>query len=149
MVTYRYYIGRVNMFEDQHELAEKNLDFAFDHCHRNSVHNKKMYFAILGSHQVISRTTTDTVFAGKIWFDGIHTLGRRNTQRGSKNISRWSRQISGSFHSSRYLSLVRKMQNGRVPQFVQTGTQDTRQNTNFSQICCNSIQMAGVANGFG
>lgn len=41
MVTYRYYIGRVNMFEDQHELAEKNLDFAFDHCHRNSVHNKK------------------------------------------------------------------------------------------------------------
>lgn len=41
MVTYRYYIGRVNMFEDQHELAEKNLDFAFNHCHRNSIHNKK------------------------------------------------------------------------------------------------------------
>lgn len=41
MVTYRYYIGRLNMFEDQHELAEKNLDFAFAHCHRNSIQNKK------------------------------------------------------------------------------------------------------------
>jgi hypothetical protein len=41
MVTYRYYIGRLNMFEDQHELAEKNLDYAFQHCHRNAIHNKK------------------------------------------------------------------------------------------------------------
>jgi hypothetical protein len=29
------------MFEDHHELAEKNLDFAFNHCHRNSIQNKK------------------------------------------------------------------------------------------------------------
>eukprot|EP00980_Cylindrotheca_fusiformis_P010719 scaffold2402_cov109-Cylindrotheca_fusiformis.AAC.1 len=41
MVTYRYYIGRLNMFEDQHNLAERNLDFAFCHCHRNSIQNKK------------------------------------------------------------------------------------------------------------
>jgi nuclear mRNA export protein PCID2/THP1 len=41
MVTYRYYIGRLNMFEDQHELAEQNLDYAFQHCHRNAIHNKR------------------------------------------------------------------------------------------------------------
>jgi hypothetical protein len=41
MVTYRYYIGRLNMFEDQHGLAEQNLDYALKHCHRNAVRNKK------------------------------------------------------------------------------------------------------------
>ncbi|CAJ1947046.1 unnamed protein product [Cylindrotheca closterium] len=41
MVTYRYYIGRLNMFEDQHALAEKNLDFAFLHCHQGSPKNKR------------------------------------------------------------------------------------------------------------
>eukprot|EP00934_Nitzschia_sp_Nitz4_P006812 Nitzschia sp. Nitz4//scaffold2_size372955//110535//113529//NITZ4_000391-RA/size372955-processed-gene-0.404-mRNA-1//1//CDS//3329546680//6802//frame0 len=41
MVTYRYYIGRLNMYEDQHAMAEKNLDFAFSHCHRNAVGNKR------------------------------------------------------------------------------------------------------------
>jgi len=41
MVTYRFYIGRLNMYEDQHSLAEKNLDYAFAHCHRNAVGNKK------------------------------------------------------------------------------------------------------------
>jgi len=41
MVTYRYYIGRLNMFEDEHRLAEKNLDFAFGHCHRNFPQNKR------------------------------------------------------------------------------------------------------------
>lgn len=40
-VTYKYYIGRLNMFEDQHELAEQNLDYAFTHCHKNAIHNKR------------------------------------------------------------------------------------------------------------
>lgn len=29
------------MFEDQHALAEKNLDFAFEHCHRDFPQNKR------------------------------------------------------------------------------------------------------------
>jgi len=41
MVTYRYYVGRLNMFEDQYDLAEKNFDYALRHCHRNAVTNKK------------------------------------------------------------------------------------------------------------
>ena len=40
-VTYKYYIGRLNMFEDQHDAAEQNLDYAFQHCHRNAIHNKR------------------------------------------------------------------------------------------------------------
>ena len=41
MVTYRFYRGRLNMYEDQHALAEQDLDFAFQHCHRNALGNKK------------------------------------------------------------------------------------------------------------
>lgn len=41
MVTYRYYIGRLNMFEDQHGAAEVSLDYALRHCHRASTGNKK------------------------------------------------------------------------------------------------------------
>ena len=41
MVTYRYYVGRLNLFEDQYADAEENLEFAFTNCHKNAVHNKK------------------------------------------------------------------------------------------------------------
>lgn len=41
MVTYRYYIGRLNMYEDQHALAEKNLGYAFSQCHKNAIANKR------------------------------------------------------------------------------------------------------------
>ena len=41
MVTYRYYVGRLNMFEDQYDLAEKNFDYALRHCHHSAVANKK------------------------------------------------------------------------------------------------------------
>ena len=41
MVTYRYYVGRLNMFEDQYDLAEQNFDYALRHCHRSAVANKK------------------------------------------------------------------------------------------------------------
>lgn len=41
MVTYRYYVGRLNMFEDQYDQAEKNFDFALRHCHKSANANKK------------------------------------------------------------------------------------------------------------
>ena len=41
MVTYRYYVGRLNTFEDQYGDAEENLDFALKHCHKNAIQNKK------------------------------------------------------------------------------------------------------------
>jgi hypothetical protein len=40
-VTYRYYVGRLNMFEDKYEEAEKNLDYALAHCYKYSLRNKK------------------------------------------------------------------------------------------------------------
>lgn len=41
MVTYRYYVGRLNMFEDQFDLAEENFNYALRHCHKDAVGNKK------------------------------------------------------------------------------------------------------------
>jgi len=41
MVTYRYYVGRLNLFEDQYAAAEENLEYALDNCHRSAVANKK------------------------------------------------------------------------------------------------------------
>lgn len=41
LVTYRYYHGRLLMFEDQHAAAEESLEYAFRHCHKDSTHNKR------------------------------------------------------------------------------------------------------------
>ena len=41
LVTYRYFVGRLYMFEDMYDLAEFNLEYALKHCHKNSVGNKK------------------------------------------------------------------------------------------------------------
>mmetsp|Transcript_23184 Transcript_23184/g.54724 ORF Transcript_23184/g.54724 Transcript_23184/m.54724 type:complete len:409 (-) Transcript_23184:995-2221(-) len=41
MVTYRYYIGRLSMFEDDHPRAETNLEYALQHCHKSATSNKK------------------------------------------------------------------------------------------------------------
>jgi nuclear mRNA export protein PCID2/THP1 len=41
MVTYHYYIGRLTMFEDKHDQAEVSLDYAFQHCHKDAIHNKR------------------------------------------------------------------------------------------------------------
>ena len=41
LVTYRYYVGRLNLFEDQYAEAESHLQYAFTHCHKNAIHNKK------------------------------------------------------------------------------------------------------------
>jgi hypothetical protein len=40
MVTYRYYIGRLSMFEDQHSMAETHLEYALQHCHKSATMNK-------------------------------------------------------------------------------------------------------------
>lgn len=40
-VTYQYYIGRFLMFEDNHDTAEKHLDYALQHCHKDYVRNKR------------------------------------------------------------------------------------------------------------
>jgi len=40
-VTYRYYVGRLNMYEDQYDSAEMNLTFAFLHCPKYARRNKQ------------------------------------------------------------------------------------------------------------
>ncbi len=47
MVTYRYFVGRLNMFEDQYEAAELSLDYAFLHCHKAAHANKKFILRYL------------------------------------------------------------------------------------------------------
>lgn len=40
-VTYKYYTGRLSMFQDKFKQAETELDFALAHCHRDSALNKR------------------------------------------------------------------------------------------------------------
>ncbi|CAB3997888.1 PCI domain-containing 2, partial [Paramuricea clavata] len=46
-VTYRYYVGRKAMFDNDLKLAEEYLDFAFHHCHRSSMKNKRLVLIYL------------------------------------------------------------------------------------------------------
>lgn len=41
MVTYRYYAGRLCLFEDNFEMAETHLDYAFINCHKSAIQNKR------------------------------------------------------------------------------------------------------------
>lgn len=41
VVTYKYYVGRLNLFEDNYKEAETGLEFAFSNCHRNAFRNKQ------------------------------------------------------------------------------------------------------------
>lgn len=41
MVTYKYYVGRIFLFEDQYEAAEESLNYALQHCHKAALHNKR------------------------------------------------------------------------------------------------------------
>ena len=41
MVTYQYFRGRLNLFEDNWAAAEENLEYAFSNCHRDAMHNKR------------------------------------------------------------------------------------------------------------
>jgi hypothetical protein len=47
MVTYKYYTGRLNLFEDLYADAEANLQYAFQNCPRNAVHNKRLILRYL------------------------------------------------------------------------------------------------------
>ncbi|XP_046853354.1 PCI domain-containing protein 2-like [Xenia sp. Carnegie-2017] len=46
-VTYRYYVGRKAMFDNDLKLAEEYLDFAFQHCHKNNRKNKRLVLIYL------------------------------------------------------------------------------------------------------
>ncbi|RLN89312.1 hypothetical protein BBJ28_00019492, partial [Nothophytophthora sp. Chile5] len=46
-VTYQYYVGRISMFEDQYQKAETCLDYAWKHCHRGKLRNKRMILQFL------------------------------------------------------------------------------------------------------
>ena len=41
MVTYQYFRGRLNLFEDNWAVAEENLEYAFSNCHKDAIHNKR------------------------------------------------------------------------------------------------------------
>ncbi|KAG8181805.1 hypothetical protein JTE90_001461 [Oedothorax gibbosus] len=46
-VTYNYFVGQQQMFQSKFNLAEKNLEFAFVHCHRESKRNKQLILIFL------------------------------------------------------------------------------------------------------
>lgn len=47
LVTYKYYTGRLFLFEDQYIDAENNLQYAYDNCHRNAYANKRRILCYL------------------------------------------------------------------------------------------------------
>ena len=41
LVTYKYYVGKKYMFDNDFKAAEEYLRYAFEHCHRESTANKR------------------------------------------------------------------------------------------------------------
>ncbi|XP_073988112.1 PCI domain-containing protein 2 [Rhodnius prolixus] len=46
-ITYRYYVGRKAMFDSDYVLANENLTFAFQRCHKDSKKNKHLILIYL------------------------------------------------------------------------------------------------------
>lgn len=40
-VTYKYYVGRISMFNSDFEIARNHLEYAFEHCHSGKPKNKR------------------------------------------------------------------------------------------------------------
>ena len=68
MVTYRYYIGRLSMFEDQHSSAETHLEYALQHCHKSAIKNKKRILKYLIPVKLY-RGRLPTTHRKFCWFD--------------------------------------------------------------------------------
>lgn len=47
VVTYRFFVGRLRMFEDQYVAAEQHLAYAFFKCHRDATRNKRAVLEFL------------------------------------------------------------------------------------------------------
>ncbi|KAL7563008.1 hypothetical protein ACA910_013531 [Epithemia clementina (nom. ined.)] len=47
LVTYKYYTGRLALFEDQYAEAEQNLEFAFNNCYKEALRNKRVILRYL------------------------------------------------------------------------------------------------------
>mmetsp|Transcript_29214 Transcript_29214/g.80259 ORF Transcript_29214/g.80259 Transcript_29214/m.80259 type:complete len:413 (-) Transcript_29214:3102-4340(-) len=47
LVTYKYYTGRLALFEDQYGDAERNLEYAFENCHVRATKNKRIILRYL------------------------------------------------------------------------------------------------------
>lgn len=47
MVTYKYFSGRLCLYEDNFVDAERNLEYALANCHRDAVHNKRCILRFL------------------------------------------------------------------------------------------------------
>uniref|UniRef100_A0A7S2B8S3 PCI domain-containing protein n=1 Tax=Octactis speculum TaxID=3111310 RepID=A0A7S2B8S3_9STRA len=47
LVAYRFFVGRLNMFEDQYADAERSLDYALKHCRSDAWGNKRRILAYL------------------------------------------------------------------------------------------------------
>mmetsp|Transcript_18616 Transcript_18616/g.23973 ORF Transcript_18616/g.23973 Transcript_18616/m.23973 type:complete len:408 (+) Transcript_18616:114-1337(+) len=47
LVTYKYYTGRLSLFEDQYADAEQNLEYAFENCHVQAIKNKRVILRYL------------------------------------------------------------------------------------------------------
>eukprot|EP01006_Ploeotia_vitrea_P020917 TRINITY_DN53241_c0_g1_i2.p1 TRINITY_DN53241_c0_g1~~TRINITY_DN53241_c0_g1_i2.p1 ORF type:complete len:432 (+),score=181.92 TRINITY_DN53241_c0_g1_i2:25-1296(+) len=46
-VTYKYYEGRIYLFEERYKMAETSLQYALDHCHRDHIANKRRVLEFL------------------------------------------------------------------------------------------------------
>ena len=47
LVTYKYYVGRKHMFDYNYREAEEYLSYAFEHCHKSSLANKRQILTYL------------------------------------------------------------------------------------------------------
>lgn len=46
-VTYKYYLGRLQVFEEHYKEAEESLEYAFVHCDKNNTKNKRRILQFL------------------------------------------------------------------------------------------------------
>lgn len=51
-VTYKYYAGRIAMFDSDFATAQECLDYAFKHCNKKSKNNKR-YVILVTTHCIV------------------------------------------------------------------------------------------------
>ncbi|KAF0708173.1 hypothetical protein AaE_013326 [Aphanomyces astaci] len=96
-VTYKYYLGRIYMFEDQYHHAEASLSFAWHHCHKKYTRNKRKILQFLVPVKLILGVVPSTQLIATYnltEFQGISTaLQQGNIREFNQSMDRYQDQF--------------------------------------------------------
>jgi hypothetical protein len=73
-VTYKYFAGRLAMYESDFSTARERLEYAFSHCHKDAINNKRTILTFLLSVNLVLGKSPTLAMLQKYQMDEYYDL---------------------------------------------------------------------------